>query len=215
MFTSLRGSFIFITAFAASAAMAHAASSSTPMVKVPDGEYMSGQNKAKVSLKAFEIDQFEVTNTQFKEVNASFEIPKGKENDPVSEVTYFDAEAYCKAVGKRLPTAAEWEKAARGSDGRVYPWGAKADPAKANVMESGKAATTPVGSYKDGASPYGAMDMAGNVWEWVDAYADADKQYRVLMGGSYFDEIGNATVYSKLKSIPDDPHQFYGFRCAK
>jgi formylglycine-generating enzyme required for sulfatase activity len=185
------------------------------MVKIPDGEYVSGPNKAKVAVKAFEIDQFEVTNSQFKEVNASFEIPKGKENNPVTEVTYFDAEAYCKAVGKRLPTSTEWEKAARGSDGRLYPWGNKAEVSKANVLESGKTTTTPVGAFKDGASPYGVMDMAGNVWEWVDAYADADKQYRVLMGGSYFDEISNATVYSKLRSIPDDPHEFYGFRCAK
>lgn len=190
-------------------------SSTTPMVNIPEGDFLSGPNKAKVSVKAFEIDKFEVTNAQYKEVSKDFQIPAGKENNPATDVNYFDAEAYCKAVGKRLPTANEWEKAARGADGRTFPWGNKADPGKANVLESGKGATVPVGLFKDGGSSYGVMDMAGNVWEWVNAYADAEKQYRVLMGGSFFDEMGNSTAYSKLKSIPDDTHEYYGFRCAK
>ncbi|MBF0635095.1 MAG: SUMF1/EgtB/PvdO family nonheme iron enzyme [Nitrospinae bacterium] len=194
---------------------AFAGSSTTPMVSVPAGEYLSGPNKAKVNVKAFEIDKFEVTNAQYKEVAKDFQIPAGKENNPATDVNYFDAEAYCKAVGKRLPTSSEWEKAARGADGRTFPWGNKADPGKANVLESGKASSIPVGSYKDGGSSYGVMDMAGNVWEWVDAYADTEKQYRVLMGGSFFDEMGNSTAYSKIKSIPDDTHDYYGFRCAK
>jgi len=195
--------------------MAYAGSSSTPMVKVPGGEFLSGPAKAKASVKDFEIDKFEVTNGQYKEAIKDHAFPAGKENNPAAEINYFDAATYCKEVGKRLPTAAEWEKAARGADGRTFPWGAKADPGKANVMESGKAATLPVGQYKEGVSPYGAMDMTGNVWEWVDAYADADKQYRLLMGGSFFDEINNATTYSKIRSIPDDSHEYYGFRCAK
>lgn len=199
----------------AATTMSYAGSSSTPMVKVTGGEFLSGQNKAKVTVNDFEIDKFEVTNAQYKETIKDHAFPSGKENNPATEINYFDAATYCKEVGKRLPTATEWEKAARGADGRIYPWGNKADPSKANVLESGKTASLPVGQYKEGISPYGAMDMTGNVWEWVDAYGDADKQYRLLMGGSFFDDMSNSTVYSKIKSIPDDSHEYYGFRCAK
>ena len=215
MFTSRKAHFIFISAFVAITTVAYAGSSSTTMIAIPEGEFLSGANKAKVRVKAFEIDKFEVTNAQYKEATKDFQIPAGKENNPVIEVNYFDAETYCKAVGKRLPTATEWEKAARGAEGRIYPWGNKADPGKANVLESGKTTSLPVGQYKEGASPYGVMDMTGNVWEWVDTYADADKQYRLLMGGSFFDDISNSTTYSRIRSIPDDSHEYYGFRCAK
>lgn len=215
MFTSFRASFIFVSAFMAATSMSYAESPSTPMVKIPAGEFLSGPNKAKVTVKDFEIDKFEVTNAQYKDAVKDHAFPAGKENNPATEVNYFDAAAYCKTVGKRIPTGAEWEKAARGTDGRTFPWGNKADPAKANVLESGKAAALPVGHYKEGASPYGLMDMAGNVWEWVDSYADTDKQYRLLMGGSFFDDMANSTVYSKIRSIPDDSHEYYGFRCAK
>lgn len=215
MFASLKTHFVFVIAMAAMTAGAYAESSPSPMIQIPEGEFLSGPNKTKASVKAFEIDKFEVTNAQFKEFDKEHTIPAGKENNPATEVTYFDAEAYCKAAGKRLPTSAEWEKAARGADGRTFPWGNKADPAKANVVESGKTASVPVGNYKDGVSPYGVMDMSGNVWEWVDAYADSEKQYRVLMGGSFFDDMNNSTVYSRLRSIPDDSHEYYGFRCAK
>ena len=185
------------------------------MVKVPEGEFKSGEAGKPVKVAAFEIDKFEVTNEEYKNFQKDFSIPAGKEKHPVTEVTYFDAEAYCKAAGKRLPTGLEWEKAARGADGRKYPWGNVFKPENANTLESSKTDTSGVGSFKDGVSPYGAMDMSGNVWEWVDQWTSDEKKYRVVMGGSFFDSQEKAMVFSILKSIPDDSHTYIGFRCAK
>ena len=186
-----------------------------PMVEVPGGEFKSGPDLKPVNVKAFSIDKYEVTNAEYKKVVPDHAIPAGKENHPVVEISYFEAEKYCKALGKRIPTDLEWEKAARGNDGRLYPWGADFDSSKANTVESGIGGTTPVGSYKNGQSPYGAMDMTGNVWEWVDAWSGDDQKYRYMMGGSFFDDKHKSTVFSTLKSIPDDIHTFSGFRCAK
>ncbi len=187
------------------------------MVDVPEGNFQSGTSKKTVTANVgkFSIDKFEVTNAQYHTFKKEFNVPAGKEKNPVGEISYFEAEAYCKSVGKRLPTRNEWEKAARGTDGRLYPWGNKFDPTKANTVESEKGGSTPVGSFEKGKSPYGAMDMAGNVWEWVDEWEGADKKYRLALGGSYFDDAENASVVSILKSIPDDMHEYVGFRCAK
>ncbi|MBI5636669.1 MAG: SUMF1/EgtB/PvdO family nonheme iron enzyme [Nitrospinae bacterium] len=185
------------------------------MVEIPAGDYKSGPSKKTVKVEKFSIDTNEVTNAQYKEFRKEFEIPAGKEKHPVAEISYFDAEAYCKAVGKRLPTRNEWEKAARGTDDREYPWGSKFEKGKANTLESEKNGTTPVGSYPKGASQYGVMDMAGNLWEWVDAWDSGEKKYRIAMGGSYFEDGDMSKVYTELKSIPDDQHEYMGFRCAK
>jgi formylglycine-generating enzyme required for sulfatase activity len=196
-------------------ALSTRAAAESAMVKVEGGEFKSGEAGKMVKVPAFEIDKLEVTNEDYKKIQKDFSFPQGKEKHPVIEVTYFDAEAYCKAVKKRLPTGAEWEKAARGTDGRKYPWGAAFKTENANTLESGKNDTTPVGSFKDGVSPSGAMDMAGNVWEWVDQWVSDEKKYRVVMGGSFFDGQDKCAVYSVLKSIPDDSHTYIGFRCAK
>ena len=164
-----------------------------------------------VYLDEFYIDTYEVTNAEFAQFlndkgnqteegktwldigdedvlieqnGNSFQAKGGFANHPVIEVTWFGAKAYCEAQGKRLPTEAEWEKAARGTDGRTYPWGNSFDGSRLNYCDSncsqswadkdvddGYARTAPVGSYPSGISPYGAHDMAGNVWEWVqDCY---------------------------------------------
>ena len=107
-------------------------------------------------------------------------------DQPVVGVTYYEAEAYCQWAGLRLPAEQEWEKAARGTDGRVYPWGNKWQEGRCNSDEAGIGHTTPVNRYRSGASPYGVMDMSGNVHEWTSGWWGSERQYRFLYGGSWY-----------------------------
>ncbi|HID62288.1 MAG TPA: formylglycine-generating enzyme family protein, partial [Anaerolineae bacterium] len=220
------------------------------MVTIPAGEFIMGSDEGEdnekpahtVSLEAFEIDKFEVTNEQFarfvEETGYQTDAEKagetgtwrtyaeGKDNHPVVKVTWNDAVAYCEWAGKRLPTEAEWEKAARGEDGRVYPWGNEWDPAKANTKEGGLRGTAAVGSFGAGASPYGVEDMAGNVWEWTadwyQAYPDSDfyseyfgEKFRVLRGGGWFNDQKTVRSAYRSSSSPDLRNDDVGFRCAR
>ncbi len=97
----------------------------------------------------------------------------GEDDCPVTNISWYEAEAFAKYVGKRLPTEAEWEKAARGTDGKVYPWGNEFDKAKLNCSEARIEKTTPVVKYVQGRSEYGCFDMAGNVWEWTADWFDS------------------------------------------
>ena len=192
-------------------------------VTIPAGEFIMGSDKVKDKLaRDNELPQFRLylpeywiarvplTNVQYKQFVdatgyvlpqhwADGQIPKGKENHPVVYISWQDAVAFGEWAKVRLPTEAEWEKAARGTDGRIYPWGNDApDKTRCNFnMNEGD--TTPVGKYHKGASPYGCLDIAGNVWEWtstkwLDNYADyISKVYnrltgdgrRVVRGGSF------------------------------
>ena len=187
---------------------------SNEMVLIPAGKFISGKEGKSVELKDYYIQKYEVSGAEYKKVVKDAYVEEGKDSHPVAEVSYFDAEDYCKAIGGRLPTLVEWEKAARGTDGRIYPWGNKLQEGAANTSESGKGGTVPVGSYEKGKSPYGIHDMAGNVWEWVDIW-DEGERYRSILGGSYFEDQERSQVTSKLSSIPDDMHLYTGFRCAK
>ncbi len=185
------------------------------MVLIPAGDFLYGEGKKKISLKDFYIDKYEVTNEEFKKFRPEQRFDPKEADHPAREISWFDADEYCKWAGERLPTEEEWEKAARGKDGRIYPWGNKYDPRKANAAEMGGKVVT-VGSFEKGVSPYGVYDMAGNVWEWTDNWYGDDKKYKVIRGGSYFEPGEDfVKVTARLRSIPDDMHEYIGFRCVK
>jgi len=169
------------------------------MVYVPAGEFIMGSEtyadekpQRTVTLDTFWIDSTEVTNAMYArcmESGACRATGKGRttiagyENYPVEVDNWEQAQAYCGWVGRRLPTEAEWEKAARGADGRTYPWGEEIGCTQANYGGC-IGDPLPVGSYPDFASPYGALDMAGNLWEWVSDVYPGTTDY-MLKGGDW------------------------------
>jgi len=195
----------------------------------------------KLSLKAFYIDKTEVSMDAYgKFVSATNRkppanwtggaVPGGKGKYPVTNVSWFDATAYCKWKGGRLPGEREWEKAARGTDGRVFPWEGDFDIKKLNTLgEYG--GTTTVGRFPEGASPYGVLDMAGNVQEWTadwygrypgNTYDDKDygERFKVVRGGGW-GGMGHYTmqvyVSAPFRSIapPKGAYNDVGFRCIR
>ena len=215
------------------------------MVYIPGGEFIMGSDEGNedekpqrtVYVDGFNIDIYPVTNAEYKEfVDATGHAPphhwegntypEGKGDHPVVWVSWHDAQAYCQWAGKRLPTEAEWEKAARGTDGRKWPWGNTFDPTKCNAKESGIGETTPVGKYPEGVSPYGVMDMAGNVWEWTadwyEAYPGSSyqstrfgKKNKVMRGGSWFDASAFVRCSVRNNAAPNFFFSTIGFRCAE
>lgn len=184
------------------------------MVKVTRGPFFYGEKKARVVIDHdYWIDKFPVTNEKYRAFieaggyeNQACWSPEGwewktenkisgpeywnyttwnKRDHPVVGVSYYEAEAYARWGGKRLPTEQEWEKAARGEDGREYPWGEEFDKNRCNSVESDIDHTTPVTQYPNGVSPYGCFDMVGNVWEWCTSRYDESGAQRVVRGGSW------------------------------
>jgi formylglycine-generating enzyme required for sulfatase activity len=228
------------------------------LVYVPAGEFTMGSKDGgsdaqpvhTVYLDAYWIDQTEVTNAMYAKcvaagkcqplssnashTRSSYYNNTQYANYPVVYVDWNDAQTYCAWAGRRLPTEAEWEKAARGTDGRIYPWsGYSPTCSLANYWTMDGSCigdTIKVGSYLAGASPYGALDMAGNVWEWAaDWYAEnyyassplsnptgpASGQVRVLRGGSWGDSVDDIRSAFRFRFNPDKANSYQGFRCSR
>jgi serine/threonine-protein kinase len=215
------------------------------MVWVPPGPFIFGSeeagNRGEVNLQhGFWIDRFPVTNAQFcrflnemgnlkeggvegidldrsrmRRQEGRFTVEAGYEEHPVVCVTWHGANAYAQWAGKRLPTEEEWEKAARGVDGRRYPWGEDWDPARCNTIEGGPEDTTPVAAYPQGASLYGCYDMAGNVWEWTASPWTRATDWRVIRGGSWDYNRLLAACGFRDRGHPGLRYWRVGFRCAR
>jgi sulfatase modifying factor 1 len=221
---------------------------------VPHGDRDGGRDeypRHDVFVNNFYIDKFELTNSRYLEfVKATnHRIPQNPKNAtrnlwegdtitesladrPVINVDWADAQAYCQWAGKRLPTEAEWEKAAKGTADRRFPWG-NVEPTNKhlnfNQQWIGEKTLMPVGSYELGKSPFGVYDMAGNVWEWVNDWYDA-KYYekspaknpmgpesgtkRVLRGSGWQNETPTVRIFTRVDSDPTIRNESTGFRCA-
>lgn len=233
-----------------------------PMVLVSEGTFIMGSQKRfpdfwsddttderpqrRIFLHSFYIDQFEVTVSQYVRFlhETTVEDPRywsqvdlsAHGNYPVVGINWMEADAYCRWFDKRLPTEAEWEKAARGMDGRRYPWGNDQPTMKLANFGQSKSEEVyndrlkPVGSFEAGRSPYGIHDMAGNVWEWVDDWYDPSYYERspienprgpvmgrekVRRGGSWIVPPDSLKAAHRSAVPPTDRHGGLGFRCAK
>lgn len=212
---------------------------------VDQGLFQVEQPQHTVALPAYEIAVHPVTHAEYYRFvfNSGYRAPRGwigfhypeeRADHPVVGVSKVDALAYCKwlsaATGRnfRLPTEAEWEKAARATDGRIYPWGNSFDPWRCNTVESAKGSTTPVGAYsKGGDSPYAVADMVGNVWEWTSTllqpypYQQGDGREAaaanakcVVRGGAWYYSRRLARCAAREGVLPDYTSPALGFRLA-
>ncbi len=221
---------------------------------VPSGARDGGRDEYpnhSVNLDAFYIDRYEVTNGRYLEfIRATGHrkpqhpnkpkknlwqagmMPESVSDRPVVNVDWADADAYCAWAGKRLPTEAEWEKAARGTDDRRFPWG-DVEPTDKHLNFSqqwiGERTLMPVGSYPSGQSPYGVHDMAGNVFEWVADWYDAryyeqspeknptgpaSGDRKVVRGSGWQSETPTVRIFTRFGSDPKVRNESTGFRCA-
>ena len=226
-----------------------------PSAMIPAGTFWMGVDglqgldderpRHSVTLDAYAMDVYEVTVDRYAMfLKQSGRMPplfwetldlKEHGNRPVIGVDWHDADAFCRWAGKRLPTEAEWERAARGTDERRYPWGNQTPtPEFANFGIGARFSygqtLMPVGRYEKGKSPYGMYDMAGNVWEWVqdwygiDYYEVSDKhnprgpdvgQFKVLRGGAWSELPKYLLAYGRFKLLPQTRNSYAGFRCAQ
>jgi serine/threonine-protein kinase len=195
--------------------------STKKMVLVPAGTFLMGDDKHPVHVEDFYMDINPVTVGEF----ALFCQATGRKmppsprwgwvyDHPIVNVTWYDAEAYAKWVGKTLPTEAQWEKAARGTDGREYPWGNTWDSGLCWNYDNSPNETQPVGMLPKGASPYGCLDMSGNVCEWTDSWYDNNHNRRVLRGGAWYNNyVDYFRCLFRNYGVPDGWGYGFGFRC--
>jgi eukaryotic-like serine/threonine-protein kinase len=205
------------------------------MVLVPGGEFLFGEKKERLTLPAFYIDRTEATNAAYADFcrATGHPLPPGFSKNhldwPVVNVSFADAHDFAAWAGKRLPKPAEWEKAARGTDGRAFPWGDKADPKLANVNTQ---VLRPAGAFSEGASPYGALQMVGNVWEFVDATAiptaealesfpklkprpSREEPWYTIRGQSSGERLFPSVIWDSIVVPGRWKDRYLGFRCVK
>lgn len=212
-------------------------------VLIPAGDFWMGDSQGKdsplhkVYLDAYWIDTQEVTNAQYREfVEATGHAAPRYWHDPkyngdalpVVGITYEEAQAYCAWKGKKLPTEAQWERAGRGAQSRLYPWGDRFDVTHTNTRESNNRRPVAVGSYPSGVSPDGLFDMSGNVWEWCRDWFDkdyyrasplrnptgpADGKKRVIRGGGW--SAPQITMAQRHAEGPGKTYPSLGFRCVR
>jgi len=222
------------------------------MVYIPAGEFIMGSNDSgrdqidggrdekpqrRVYLDSYWLYQLEVTVAQYRKFcqATGTSMPSApswgfQDKHPIVNVSWNDAKAYCDWAGVELPTEAKWEMAARGTDGRKWPWGNEWDAKKCNTHENGPKTPTPVGAYPSGASPYNCLDMVGNVWEWCadwydfNYYKNASQrnptgpntgQERVVRGGCWNSYSDVARCAFRAGRDPVNVYFNLGFRCAK
>ncbi len=213
--------------------------------------YSDATPQRTIDLPAFYIDKYEMTNAQYLVFLNETELPidppfawngptppDGTGDLPVTGLNWYEAFLSCQSFGKRLPSEAEWEKAARGPDGNLYPWGNEFDETKANVAHGAKGRLMPVGSYPEGASVYGVEDLIGNAWEWTKSWYgpypetkymsdNYGKRFKAIRGNSYaepghFDKEARRRVIGQMSRgnyrFSFDPKGRFrdsGARCAK
>ncbi len=209
------------------------------MVLVPAGAFLFGKAKESVDLPAFYIDKTEVTNRAYADFARATgaTLPPGFSSDrpdlPVVNITLAEAQAFADWAGKSLPTSKQWEKAARGIDGRTYPWGEAAEASRANVGLGKSGSLAPADGFPAGASPFQVLQTVGNAWEWVDdtdtpsAKALSDfaakltpplepgERWVKIRGGSYLERLDPAVMYDKVAVPARHRDAWIGFRCVK
>lgn len=188
--------------------------------------YESEKPRRQVYVDTFYIDKYEVTNAQYQRCvlegvcqapdswQETGTFPTQQADYPVEDTSGEDADTYCRWVGRRLPTDEEWEKAARGVDGRLYPWGNEWKDDLANINKGEQGASTHAATYKDDRSAYDAYNMAGNVWEWTASSWSEQSSYVVARGGCWFHQPHRARCAARAPYRPEVRLNGGGFRCA-
>ncbi len=198
-----------------------------PMMRVAGGTFLFGMEKKATHLADYFIDKFPVTNRHYEAFcrATGYRWPRYRDDErfnhpdaPVVGVSVQDAEKYARWVGKQLPSEEQWEKACRGADGRLYPWGDD-EPANGRACYGKDAltgGTDPVTDHPDTSSPFGVVDMVGNVWEWTRTTAvDGGETVNLIKGGCYNDAPSLLRADIHLGQAPKDKYETIGFRCVK